>query len=395
MDVAYAWSRRSRRPRRLERTRRGIVLGGVVALVLLFAAGVLVQVPRIQSDLAERVDEVLRAEGIDATVEFLGQSGRIVCRSPLQSPMEVVRLASGVRGVHSVELSPTCSEPFIAPTTTARSTTTLPPASTTVAPTTVPPTTVPPSTVAPAEPVVWAVLADGVVTLRGVVADADQRAQLLEVVSAVLDVENVVDELQVDSALGPPPEVLSRLALLTQAMVVPLSRGEAGWSADGLFATGVFTDSQAREAFEVAADAIGAAVSLVERPPAIATDAADIEDAMNMLVTADPVLFAKGDVTIAPESMATLQRVAGFAKRAGGLSIEVQGHTDSEGDPVRNRELSQRRAESVLEALVSMGVPRADLSAVGYGESQPIVDQNGAEIPERSRRVVFAVAVAT
>jgi len=390
VDVAYAWSRRSRRARRLERTRRGIVLGGVVALVLLFAAGVLVQVPRIQADLAERVDEVLRAEGVDATVEFHGQSGRIVCRTPLQSPMAVIRLAAVVRGVHSVELSPRCSEPFIAPTTTAPSTTTLPPASTTVAPTTVPPTTV-----APAEPVVWAVLADGVVTLRGVVADADQRAQLLEVVSAVLDVENVVDELKVDSALGPPPEVLSRLALLTQAMVVPLSRGEAGWSTDGLFANGVFTDAQAFEAFEAAADAIGAAVSLVERRPAIATDAADIEDAMNMLVTADPVLFAKGDVTIAPESMATLQRVAGFAKRAGGLSIEVQGHTDSEGDPVRNRELSQRRAESVLEALVSMGVPRADLSAVGYGESQPIVDQNGAEIPERSRRVVFAVAVAT
>jgi len=335
---------------------------------------------------------VLSAEGVEADVEFLGQAGRIVCRAPLQSRMEVMRLAAAVRGVRSMELSPRCSEPYVAPatTTTTPSTTTT---QTPVSSTTVAPTTVPPTTTAPAEPVVWAVLADGVVTLRGTVASAEHRAQLLEVVGAVLDPTNVVDELDIDAAAGPTPDVVSRLALLAQAMVVPLSSGEAGWSPDGLFARGVLTDQKSRAAFESAAEAIGAAVSLVERSSAGPAEVGDIEDAMNMLVAADPVLFAKGDVTIAPESIATLQRVAGFAKRTGGVRIEVQGHTDSEGDPERNRELSQRRAESVLEALVTMGVPRADLTAVGYGESQPILDQNGAEIPERSRRVVFAVTV--
>ena len=394
MAVAYAWSRRSRRARRLERTRRGILLGGFVALVVLFAAGVLVQVPRIQSDLAGRVHAVLRAEGADADVEFLGQSGRIVCRAPLESPMEVLRKVLDLEGVRSMELSPRCSEPFVPPSTVPA--TTVPPTTvpTSTSTTTTTSTTSPSTTTVPlAEPVVRVVLADGVMTLSGAVSTRAQRTQLLDVVGAVLAPDNLVDELKVDAASGPTDDVLSRLALLAQAMVVPLASGEAGWSADGLVAAGVYTDDPARAAFQSAADALGAAVTLVERNPALASDITPLEDAMNMLAIANPVLFAKGDVTIEPSSLATLQRVAGLAKRWSGVRAEVQGHTDSEGDAERNRELSQRRAEAVLEALVSMGVPRADLTAVGYGESLPILDQNGNEIPERSRRVVFAVTV--
>ena len=358
-----------------------------MALTLLFAAGVLVQVPRIQTDLAQRVESVLRAEGADADVEFLGQAGRILCRTPLRLPTEVLRRASAIDGVRSIELSPTCSEPFVPPTTAPATTTTSSTSTTTTT------STVPPTTVAPAEPVLRATLADGVMALRGAVASREQRAQLLEVVGAVLADGNVVDDLDVDATVGPPPDVLSRFALLAQAMVVPLSTGEVGWSPDGLVARGVFADEGSRAAFQTAADAIGAVATLTERAPATAADATPIEDAMNMLVTATPVLFAKGEVTIDPASFPTLQRVAGLAKRLGGVRIEVQGHTDSEGDAERNRQLSQRRADAVLEALVSLGVPRADLVAVGYGEAQPIVDQNGAEIPERSRRVVFAVTV--
>jgi OOP family OmpA-OmpF porin len=85
--------------------------------------------------------------------------------------------------------------------------------------------------------------------------------------------------------------------------------------------------------------------------------------------------------------------VAGIAKRYGGLAIEVQGHTDSEGDPGRNLTLSEKRARAVLDALVAQGVPGADLTAKGFGETQLIVDQTGREIPDKSRRVVFGVTV--
>jgi OOP family OmpA-OmpF porin len=131
--------------------------------------------------------------------------------------------------------------------------------------------------------------------------------------------------------------------------------------------------------------------TLSPRPVATAEDAAALEAELNQLVAAEPILFDKGATTIAAVSAGTLQRVAGLAKRYGGLTIQVQGHTDSEGDAGRNQTLSEQRAEAVRAALAVLGVPGADLTSVGFGESQLITDANGKEIPEQSRRVVFGV----
>ena len=71
----------------------------------------------------------------------------------------------------------------------------------------------------------------------------------------------------------------------------------------------------------------------------------------------------------------------------------MQGHTDSEGDAGRNLTLSEDRAGAVLDALVALGVPVADLTAAGYGEADLILGADGEEDPAASRRVVFAVVV--
>jgi OOP family OmpA-OmpF porin len=96
-------------------------------------------------------------------------------------------------------------------------------------------------------------------------------------------------------------------------------------------------------------------------------------------------------VAIAPESQVVIERLAGIAKRFGGMAIEAQGHTDSEGDAGRNLLLSQRRAQAAVDAMVALGVPAGDLTAKGFGETQLIRDQTGKEIPAKSRRVVFGV----
>jgi OmpA-OmpF porin, OOP family len=58
---------------------------------------------------------------------------------------------------------------------------------------------------------------------------------------------------------------------------------------------------------------------------------------------------------------------------------------------VRNQTLSLSRAQRVRTFLVTLGVPAADLTAKGFGSSQPVTDNNGAELPDKSRRVVFGV----
>ncbi|MEZ4317860.1 MAG: OmpA family protein [Myxococcota bacterium] len=76
------------------------------------------------------------------------------------------------------------------------------------------------------------------------------------------------------------------------------------------------------------------------------------------------------------------------------LEVEVQGHTDSLGDPVYNYDLSRRRAQSVVQALVELGVPPELLVARGYGPSRPVSDNATDAGRALNRRVDFRTIVA-
>lgn len=374
------------------------MFGGVVALQLLFVLGVVVNVPIIQNDLVTRVGDRLGSAGQLVDIEFHGQAGRLLCESPLAKPAEVVRIARAVDGVHSIALDASCvgdggatTVPATSLPTTTVPATTLP--ATTAPATTLPATTAVPTTVAPAPPVVSVTYQSGLLGLSGAVSSTAQHDQLLAVAAATLDRTNVFDGLTVDAAAGLTDADTARLAVLLHYMVVPLEAGEVGWGIGGVYARGAYTDDAARAQFAAVAAAAGVEPVLVARPAATAAEATALQTELNMLVGAEPILFGRGAVDIAPESMHTVQRIAGLAKRYRGVRIEVQGHTDSEGDPVKNLALSEQRAQAVLAALVQWGVPAVDLSAAGFGETQPIVGADGQEIPEKSRRVVFSLGV--
>ncbi|MEY4338916.1 MAG: hypothetical protein RLZ14_766 [Actinomycetota bacterium] len=401
--MAFASSRRSRRARHAQRTQRGTVFGGVVALQLLFVLGVVVNVPIIQNDLVRRVGDRLGSAGQLVDIEFHGQAGRLLCESPLAKPAEVVRIARAVDGVHSIALDASCvgdggasTVPATSLPTTTVPATTLPATtapSTTLPATTLPATTAVPTTVAPAPPVVSVTYQSGLLGLAGTVSSTAQHDQLLAVAAATLDRTNVFDGLTVDAAAGLTDADAARVAVLLHYMVVPLEAGEVGWGTEGVYARGAYTDDAARAQFAAVAAAAGVEPVLVARPAATAAEATALQTELNTLVGSEPILFGRGAVDIAPESIHTVQRIAGLAKRYRGVRIEVQGHTDSEGDPVKNLALSEQRAQAVLAALVQWGVPAVDLSAAGFGETQPIVGADGQEIPEKSRRVVFSLGV--
>lgn len=71
--------------------------------------------------------------------------------------------------------------------------------------------------------------------------------------------------------------------------------------------------------------------------------------------------------------------------------IRVEGHTDSVGRAESNLRLSQARAESVREYLISLGVEPERLEAIGYGQSQPVADNSTPEGRAENRRVVFNI----
>jgi OOP family OmpA-OmpF porin len=71
--------------------------------------------------------------------------------------------------------------------------------------------------------------------------------------------------------------------------------------------------------------------------------------------------------------------------------VEIAGHTDTTGPGDYNQGLSERRAKSVMGYLISKGVPAENLTAVGYGESNPIASNVTREGREANRRVEFRI----
>lgn len=73
------------------------------------------------------------------------------------------------------------------------------------------------------------------------------------------------------------------------------------------------------------------------------------------------------------------------------ITVEVQGHTDSDGAADYNQNLSERRAIAVMEYLIAAGVNASRLTARGFGESQPIADNSSREGKAQNRRVVLSI----
>lgn len=107
------------------------------------------------------------------------------------------------------------------------------------------------------------------------------------------------------------------------------------------------------------------------------------------IVTAQKITFEPGSATIDESALSTMDQIAQTLENCGGLRLEVQGHTDSQGREEMNLSLSQARAESVLNELRARRVLTSTFAAKGYGETQPIADNETEEGREANRRIEF------
>jgi OmpA-OmpF porin, OOP family len=379
------------------RSRGVVLLGGGVALIGLYVAGAFVVGPEIEDDLGERVPAALASAGVAAAADFSGQDGMLRCSAPLADPTAARRIALGVYGVRAISLDASCGRDGATTSTAAAATTTSPPTSTIEASTTT--TTVvaaiTTTTTTVAAPVLLAAqLLDGGLVLTGAVGTELEQLIIVDRAGVAVAPANVADQLLVDPTLAAlATDRFSTFVELMVAMPSSLSAGSVQWDGTTVTAAGTYVDEPSRAGFSDAAAAVGVTPVLTPRPSATAEQAAALEAQLNSLVAAEPILFEKGSSVVSSASASTIEKVAGIAKRFAGVRIVVQGHTDSEGDAGRNLTLSSERAVSVMEALAALGVPLLDLSAEGFGMTQLIVDDDGNEIPEKSRRVVFDVGL--
>lgn len=87
------------------------------------------------------------------------------------------------------------------------------------------------------------------------------------------------------------------------------------------------------------------------------------------------------------QSLAILDGVAATLTANPDIRVQVAGHTDSQGEDVYNKDLSQRRAASVVNYLVGKGVASDNLQPAGFGEEQPVADNGTAGGRAENRRV--------
>jgi len=104
------------------------------------------------------------------------------------------------------------------------------------------------------------------------------------------------------------------------------------------------------------------------------------------------IQFDSNKATVKPDFFHHIQKVAQFMKMYPYTKAKIEAHTDSSGNSDYNLKLSQKRAESVCQYIIeNFGISPERLVAIGYGESQPIADNNTLEGRKMNRRATAII----
>jgi outer membrane protein OmpA-like peptidoglycan-associated protein len=116
------------------------------------------------------------------------------------------------------------------------------------------------------------------------------------------------------------------------------------------------------------------------------------ESARGLIVDMPDVLFDFGKYTLKPGARERLAKVAGILLAYPDLHVQVEGHTDNIGSDSFNQTLSEQRANTVRDFLVSQGVKPNDIDAHGFGKGQPVASNDTASGRQLNRRVDLVVS---
>ena len=99
------------------------------------------------------------------------------------------------------------------------------------------------------------------------------------------------------------------------------------------------------------------------------------------------LLFGNNSSVIDASSLDDLDTLAGIMQKDDTLKLSIEGHTDSRGNAEYNMSLSQSRADAVKQYLIEKGISDSRITAIGYGETQPVATNDTAEGRNKNRRV--------
>lgn len=115
------------------------------------------------------------------------------------------------------------------------------------------------------------------------------------------------------------------------------------------------------------------------------------DTARGLIVSMPDVLFDTNSATLKPTARERLAKVSGILIAHPDIKVEVDGYTDSTGDPAFNEQLSQQRAGSVQSYLSQQGVPSGSISIHGFGQANPVASNDTPSGRQQNRRVELVV----
>ncbi len=231
------------------------------------------------------------------------------------------------------------------------------------------------------------------VTLTGYVPDNNVHAALVAAAGRKFYSEKVVDNLKASvgapggfaNAVVPALGALSRLStgtLVVSDREVKLS-GDAFYDAAAVqIRAGLGKDFP--QGWQFKAD-------ISVKPAAAPVDATVCQQLFSELLIKGKIRFESGRETISPDSAGLLDRLIETALRCPTVSIEIVGHTDTDGEPAANQALSEKRAQAVIDHLVKAGLAADRFTATGYGSTQPVAGNDTDEGKAQNRRIEFVV----
>jgi outer membrane protein OmpA-like peptidoglycan-associated protein len=116
------------------------------------------------------------------------------------------------------------------------------------------------------------------------------------------------------------------------------------------------------------------------------------ETARGLIVNMSDVLFDFNKYTLKPEAREKLAKVSGILLAYPNLKLQVEGYTDNIGSDEYNQKLSEQRADGVRDYLVSQSVQNGNVTAAGFGKSDPIADNSSNAGRAQNRRVQLVVS---
>ncbi len=238
---------------------------------------------------------------------------------------------------------------------------------------------------------------EGKVELRGRLTDETQRTAVDAFARAAFGDKAVYTATRLDDTLpdGWPVRVLAGLEALSE-----LEEGSLLVRADLVEISGVTGSQAARSRMtQILSAQLGPgqtfkvnvrydeALDPIASIPTPEECAADV----NAVIARDKITFTPASAEIASAARPVLDALAAILVKCPAMTMEIAGYTDSQGSEGGNQALSQARAEAVLVALQGRRIDISGITAVGYGEANPIADNETGAGREVNRRIEFTL----